>query len=274
MVGFPIVDQINNKRQKLFESADNGSIPAWLGHKAVVIISFPTNVIAFGVGALATTASACIVGSLKIAIYALTFGHTKPTFQTGFIYFGERTLNAGKNILLCVYETFNVAGFAYSRVDLGIQKAIQAEKELSLEFNTPWPLTTIDQYTSEYRLDPTQEERPWKHIAKHYAWSALNIPLNCVMAVGAGVAAIIATGLLVTKVAIYAITNINIPVRVYNAEAIRATLVCIGNVSVDIATDIADIGVIAYKISAALRINTVLAKVRDFVFYVPHAIFS
>ena len=121
--GFPILEQLNDARYKLFETSHGEKdapirFASWLGQKAMTVITMPANVVGVGVGIVGMVGTACTVGLLKVAIYAVTF--EKPQFSSGFMWFGENTMNAAAHIAInmgeLVYDAGNVVYLGYRAI--------------------------------------------------------------------------------------------------------------------------------------------------------------
>lgn len=98
---FSFANFINQTRLEYYNQSkhDDHRVGYWLSHKAVSLISLPSNTAAACVGITGMAISACTLGALKVALFAF-----KPTFSTGFQSFAEKTQNSFKEIFSNIKE--------------------------------------------------------------------------------------------------------------------------------------------------------------------------
>ncbi len=164
--------------------------------------------------------------------------------------------------------------FVGRRIEKGFEKAAQAEGNFNFKGETPALLKPLDDLAKDNRIDFSANDRPLINIFKHYLFSIPNIPVNVAAAVGAGAASVVLGTAFVSKAALYATTNIDIPVPTFAGQALDATLATTRNVGVDVGTNIGDGFVLLYKTANALGINRVVATAIQIIMYIPEAILS
>lgn len=298
-------DLWNNSHKK--DAPISEKIAPWLGHKLVCTVALPLNLLEMGLCAAACGASACTLGTLKVAIYAGSLGNIKPSFSTGCQYLAKKSAQGLFLSVMTVGQlTYDVADLVYQgyrmsrwvagklhithifnaifeqlgkmfttlaiNVGKGIDKA--SKEERSLRATLLPPFDRVNNSTNEYRIDLTAKDRKLKDIFKHYLLSIVNIPGNACLGVGAAAASVVLSTAFVAKVILYTTTNVTIPIPTHANQALNQTGKAISNISKDIGTNIADLFVVTYKISAALRINKVAASALQVILYIPEAIFG
>lgn len=138
--GIPLVHEMNELRNTLFYNSHydttNSPIEAfgfWTAHKGLTVVAVPVNAVAIGVSALGLSVGVAL-GLVKVAAYALTVGHFKPEFSTGFIRSGEATLHSAAEIawnggeLLydagnILYNGYKIIRWVTEQLPLGLVKA-------------------------------------------------------------------------------------------------------------------------------------------------------
>lgn len=310
------IEQLDTLRNELFKISHNRNayypitheqVACWLGHKLLTIISVPANIVEAGICTTGCLASACTLGALKVAIFAITLGNIKPHFSTGCLWLGERAchgffdiaLNIGElvydagdllyqgyrlsrwvagilhlgNLFHTIFEKLGqVFTFIAERIQQGLDKAVEVEDDLL--FEVPYPFSVLNDLTQKHRIDFESNNRSLEDIFKHYILSVANIPLNTIIATGAAGLSIALSTAFVGKVILYATTNINISVSTYAGRTLGVVGATSSNAVVDITHDIADSFVLLYKISHALGITRVVTTALRVVEYIPEAIFS
>ena len=320
--GFPVLQQLNHMRTGTFNNSHDFNKPAsqripnftkamfWLSHKAFTLTTFPANLAGLGLGAAGLIISASTLGTLKVAIFAVTLGNIKPSFPTGCCWFGERAIHSGVHLGINIYElgydTISAAEqgvrcikwvgdklhitnyvkaifkqlnrlfeFMARRVNAGFNKAMQDEKPTVFSLETPSPIRPLNDLTNETRINWKNEQRPFKQILKHTFFSVANIPVNSVTAVCAAIASLILSTAFIGKVMLYAVTeNIKIPVPTYAAQAMRITAATTANAALDTGVDIADGFITIYKVSEALGIKKAAETCLRVVAFIPEALFG
>ncbi len=287
-IGFSQIEQLNKMQRGLYTSShhDNHNIfkktGFWLGHKAVSVITIPANAAVSVASATGAALSGCILGAIKVAIFAGSLGSWKPTFSTGVPWFCNRIINSGNNLCATVVEIvwdgislpWNILSFTFERLKKGLDKAEETELGYEASFETPAFIRPLNNIAKENRINFDMEERSFKEIAVHTAISFINIPVNAIAAIVSGIATIILLTAFEGKVLLYAATNININVPTFFRPAFGVACSTTGNVCLDTGTTVADIFVSIYKISKAIRIAPVLTTALRVVCYIPEAIFS
>ncbi len=94
------IDNLNNQRVTFYDASHTShrglgvQFASWSAHKVLSVVAFPVNLagVAFGVTSMAL--SACTLGALKVAVYALTLGRIELRFSTGFISSGNVAVNS------------------------------------------------------------------------------------------------------------------------------------------------------------------------------------
>ena len=279
----------------------------WLGHKFISMILLPANILEAAVCLVACGLSACTLGALKVTIFAVTLGNIKPNFSTGYIWFSDHLLqgvvnvcrNVGElgydvgdavyqgyrlcrwvaenlhlgNLFTTIFNEINrVFAYVAGRLEKGINQAASVEK--SINFETPYPLSVLNDLTQKHRVDISSQDRHVEDIFKHYLLSVPNISLNAITSIGAAAASIGLGTIFTAKVILYATTNIDIPIPTYAAQPIGMGISTLSNVILDVGNNIADMFVLIYKIAEALGITQVVATALKVVLYIPEAIFS
>lgn len=279
MTGFPGLEELNMGRVNLFDASHgDGSamhnLGCWLGHKVITLVDLPANVIGVGVGIAGMIVTASTVGVIKVAFFAVTLGNKLP-FPTGFQWCWDRTVDAGyhfaRNIGELLYDVANLIYRFVERIIIGFEKGIEGEPQKIGSFSFSQPLEAL---TNENRIDLSMSDRSFTAIGKHYLYSVANIPVNAVIALVSAVCTAVLLTAFFGKSLFYSATNLQIPFPTYVFEAIYMTGISINSVILDIATNVADVAVLIYKISEVLHLTHVLATARDVVFYIPEAMFS
>lgn len=310
---FPGLKTLNEARHNWFNeirdqtNSSSAKVIYWSGHKILVLCSLSLNIVAMALGLGLTVTSSLVLGSIKVFIYAFTLGNNKPTFPSGFFYFGERTLMAAaesafalgevatdtieltckcyktvKRLFNLVHLTqlFNTTikqvrrglNLMVNHISQGYNVSIKDEK--SVVYNGLPGLSKLEKFTKAYRINFEEKKRPLKEIGIHYLLSAVNIPLQTLACACALVASIVLSTAFMTKVAIYAATGIKLPAPTavtYALEALSDTSIILAK---DIGTDFVDIFIIVHKTSNYLNLTTVFTKALDVVLFVPRAVFS
>ncbi len=112
--GFPIVSTLNQMRKNLITESHIDSehhkkstiarVGNWFAHKAMSVVSIPTNTLSACAATAGAVAGGIILGSAKVFTFAVTCGAIKPTFSTGVLYFGERGLHSVGNVFTNIGE--------------------------------------------------------------------------------------------------------------------------------------------------------------------------
>lgn len=285
----------------------------WLGHKALTIISLPINVANAGVSGLAGIVSGCTLGAIKVSVFAVTLGNIKPSFPTVFFWFLESSLHSVVHIGINTAEVFYDAGnifylgyklirwagdklhlgnflekifqsisdaltyvepifkFLYGRISKGFDKALSHENS---NFKLPDLLCSLNNRAKETRLDWSAEDRSFESIVDHGFYSIGNIPLNSIAAIASTFASIPTTLIFSIKVALYAITNIEISLPTYAPYLLNGVKETSYNAAADVSTIVGDSFILLYKGSEALGLNKVIVKAKNVLHYIPEAVFS
>jgi hypothetical protein len=316
--GLPGVQQMNFLRTHLYEVTHDDKARSktkrafgFLGHKALSVILIPTNILTIGLGIAGMAASACTLGALKVAIFAVT--GKKDLFSTGFLRCAEISVfsfahvcansaelfiegalavkkcakavhgvvkkmgmeQVVKRALHAVIDAYaKASAFVEKRIGKGFKKAAEAEGKFKFTMNTPFFLRPINDLAKQNRIQPNAQDRPLSTILKHTFYSIPNIALNGTTAVCAIVATAVLGIAFIGKAALYATTNIDVSIPTYVGPVSEAAITTAGNAIVDTATDIADGFVLLFKASKALGINKLVAKASHVIAYIPRAIFS
>lgn len=298
MSSFPILGSLNHTRHYFAQNShleDTDELISvttiekmgnWIAHKAMTVVCLSVNVTAVGAGLTGAVAAGCLVGGIKVAIFALTLGNTKPSFPTGTTWCIERTTTAAYEVLKNIgelfydltdifYQGFRALRWVFNRLEKGFEKANQNESGFTFSPQFVFPHTIINDATEKYRIDPNNEDRSMEYIAKHTFCSLINIPASCATALLAGcVAAPLFAAIYLSKALLYAGTNIHIPIPTYLGPAIEVSLSASFVAVYDIINIAADIFVTLYHLARALHLETALATARDVIAYIPEAVFG
>lgn len=296
---FPVLGAINQKRIEYFDKAHDEANPfvvrvgSWFGHKGIYLLAIPLNAAGLVVGTALTAASTCVVGAIKVVTYMATRGTKQLDFGTGFVYFGEKTVLCGVNLVVITIEIFADIYFVFSQAVWGGKWVLDKLYITSLFFATlrhsgelirftskrvlaGWNntksgeegvvyqgfplLRRVDHLTQIYRIDHAKNQRPLTDILIHYGFSAANIPLNMIACAVATVAAIVFSTFFILKVAISATTTLDIPIPTAAPYMLKAMFGTARSVAFDLLTDIADIGFLAFKVTEIAGINQLFRK--------------
>lgn len=301
---FPIVQELNQARLDFYDQRwSQGSsffekAKAWLGHKAITVVSLPANIVACNLALVGMTAS-CAVAAVKVAIFAVSLGNFQADWPTGFLYFGEAFISSGSEAcrnaieLLCdaadiFYQTYRgikhvteylsldrliekitevvgeILSFASDRLTLGFESASRDECDIST-YKTP-----LEEATASYRIKSTN--RSSKEILSHTIYSVLNIFANTVIAAVSAVACVVFSAIFVAKAIVCASTGINIPIPTAVGMTGACALSATGHVILDVANDIADGFISIYKISKATGLVKVVSSIAELLMYIPKAL--
>lgn len=282
--GFVGLESLDKLRYDCWQESHRDTRPVlqcvsyWGGHKVLSLATIPLDLVAVGVGTTGMLVTASTVGTVKVLIFAVT--QQKPTFPTGYSWFFDRTAHAAADIASTLGELLYDVGnifyqvvFLAKRLAAGVAKANEAE---NFEFTNESPsfIKPLNDLTAQNRIDWNASDRPFNTIMKHYFYSMANIPLNLVTATCSAVAAAILSSAYVSKVVLYAFTNINIPLPTYAGQTLQAAATTSRNVLADSAVNFADGFVLVYKGACALRLNKIMATAMDILRFIPEAVFS
>jgi hypothetical protein len=226
---------------------------------------------------LAVSGSVCVLGALKVAIFAATLGNVRPAFSSGFYWASERTIASGCELILNGFELINIGPevtFIAHRLKTGYEKASESEVPHAYTFETPRMLRPLDTLAKDTRIDNRSSDRQVATIFRHYLYSLGNIPLNLITGATTAVAAVALNIIFAAKVVVYACTNIAIPIPTYVERVQDVAIATFTNVGRDIATNFADTFVLLYKTSQYLSLYKVIATVGQLLRFIPQAIFS
>ncbi len=308
--GLPVIHDLNNFRDTLFQNSGfdtPGQVTDFLGHKAISVILIPANLLGTGIGITAMTASACTIGALKVAIFAVSLGNKKWHVDTGFIKsagwaahsfieLGLNTLELLLDIGKVNYQVFRLVRFTArtlrleglftritnqakqvfqfidERLTKGATIAYKDEPNNPYTGKTPSLLAPLNAATQKVRPDYREDNRLWSQIFQHTLLSAANIPVNAAAALCSTIATTILGTFFITKIALYAATNIHIPIPTFAAHTLNTAYVCTENAAIDSASVIGDGFISIYKVSDALGIVQVVIKAMDVLRYIPEAL--
>lgn len=280
--GLPIIFELDKYRKTLYHTSHDDvtdtvkQISCWFGHKVFTVITVPANVLEIGLSLTGAVASSCTVGVFKIAVFAFTLGNYKIEHPTGFTWFGERVVHGIREITInigeLIYDVANIVYRILERIVKGIAKAAEAEEIPTYEIQAP--LNLVEDATAPHRIDFNSEERSLQSIFDHYLLSCINIPLNATIAVGGAGIATIFSAIFISKAALYATTNINVPIPTCAGQALFTTIAATDYVVRDVVTDLADVPVLLYKVSTTLKIYDIIVSPLRVIMYIPEALFS
>lgn len=309
--GFPLVGELNEIRSHLFrdsiryDSSPTSKVCNWLGHKAVTTVALPVNIASMGVSIAGTALSACTLGALKVAVFALTLGNVKLGFSTGCAYLVGCGFNSTSEVVENVGEVFSSIGdlveqgyrfvvwlgektglhyivdrvferikafcnFIGDRIGKGIDKAIQTEPNF-VEL-LPEPLHSLNRLSGSY--DDCYQEPSLGWVAQHAFASVAAFPVNCAAVIVGLAASILSSTAFTAKVILYAATNINIPIPTYAGRMMWITSCSTVEGIMDVGGLIADSGMVLYKASNALGVTKVVVTALEVLAYIPEAIFG
>jgi hypothetical protein len=120
-----LIDKLNDVRKYHFSISHNhdhileNSLPSWVFHKILSCISIPVNTVEFVFSVTAFIASACTIGTAKVALYALTLGNFKLPISTGFEVLADHGLQGFIGLFGNIYEIgYDVYDLAYQATKL------------------------------------------------------------------------------------------------------------------------------------------------------------
>lgn len=278
-------------------------IVSWLGHKAISVICIPANSVAIGLGVIGMTLTASTLGALKVAVFAVTLGAVKPEFSIGFLWLGERTITSAVELLSNAGElAYDAGDLAYQgykgvrwvlsalkldyistllrqiadvvldRIALGFERAQRDETNLPFKDLFPSPIRALD--TATYERSCLHDDQSMQRWFEHKVLSVVNIPANTVLFAVSGIGYLVGLSAFVSKVALYAIANVCVPVPIGYSAVAGVAGTSGFNVVRNSLEVVLDIGVPAYKLASALHLTRLAATVRDFVGYTFRAICS
>jgi len=292
---FPVVGALNKTRHDLFEKTLYYGLTALyefpntrkvrmvtcLGHKALTVITIPTNIAAIGLGTIGMATTACTLGAFKVAIFAATLGHVKPEFPIGFLWLKERTFasltDLWKNILELQQE---FSYFAFTKLPGGISirfheawlKVVKDEKS-SLSSETFPGIQTLDQTTKSWSCFQ-EEKRTLNKWVGHKMLSLVNIPANLIAAGLAGACIIPTFVLTAGKIAFCGMTGYQIKASTGFGYFGSKCLVSSHNVARNTFELIADGGILIYKAAEILHLKGTITKTHEIAEYALKAIAS
>jgi hypothetical protein len=310
---FPVVGDLNVYRYRAFQASHDieiaepkpmpEKIASWLGHKAVSVICIPANCLAVSLGIAGMTLTAATLGAAKVATFALTLGAIKPEFSIGFLWLGERSItsiiellsNAGE----LIYDTADLGYQGYKgvrwvlsalkldyistklrqmceivldRVAVGLENARNDEKTFLYKDLFPSPIKALDDATHEQSC--LRDDQSMERWFAHKLLSVVNIPANAALFVASSIGGFLGVAALTTKVALFAITNIQIRLPIGYSAVADVALSSGSNVLRNGFEVVLDVGLPVYKMAEALHLTKVAATVRDLVVYTFSAICS
>jgi|GEM_PF-4169236 len=310
--GLPIIYRLSKYRESLHQGS-NGKISRsekvgnWLGHKAVTCISIPLNVLEIVGCVVLGVISACTLGAIKVAVFALSLENYKPGFTIGVAWLGERALHGFVDTYLNIIELVHDAKIVFNKTkqfvkwsaeklhvtDLfnRISKKISFivnqvighlketvdvtwEAEPYKAFEAPYPFKELNEWTKSTSIDLKSDDRALLDVFKHYLLSVANIPVNFAATLALGSISVVSTALFLSKVGLYAAFKVKVPLPTYLQQFSVATFQTAGNTIRDFSNDIADIVVLSYKASNTLGIIRVAKTALKVVVYIPESIFA
>ncbi|MCE2983884.1 MAG: hypothetical protein LW832_10015 [Parachlamydia sp.] len=301
MSHFPVLSNLNQYRRALHNdshlkpSEDLLStktlehIGKWMLHKPLTVIALPLNFAAVGIGSAAALASGGLIGSLKVATFAISLGRVKPAYGSGFIWFSERVASAAKDIFKILVEiTYDLYDIGYQamravrwtvckafeRLKKGIENACERESGFTGRWQCLFPHILLNQKTASFRINPEALDRSFKQIFTHTFYSIFNIPVCAATATAATLSAAANSIIFGVKAVAYAGTNCSIPIPTYVGLSVEIAGTAVCELCQDTYDTVSDLFITMYKISSAIGCRNVLAKVRDIVHYIPEAFIS
>lgn len=307
---FPIVDSLDQWRTATYkaEHDDKKSLETralnWFAHKGLCLLSIPANSVATAAGCIGMLASACTLGAVKVSFFALTLGR-ELQFSTGFNFLFERTVTSVSNIAETLGELFHDAldlsyqaylqvksllvalkldfvadllrkgfDFVIGRLEAGIEVSLKDEEPLvHAAKQLPYPLYKLNRET-EKRSCFVNSHQPLQTWFTHKLFSAINIPVNTVVAVTSTLLGIAGAIVTCAKAVLYATTNIHLPIP----TGVGYTCIMAAKTFTNLTSNLAEVGVdlfvLVYRIAELLRINQAIATVAQLIAYVPRAVFS
>ena len=280
------ITKLNELRSQLFDKyyETRPSLPAigyWVAHKIVAISCVPVN-LGTAIGTLGLSGiSACTIGVFKVAVFAFTLGNTRlddlsthipQLFGHIVTAFSQFALSVGEvcwTPIDIVVEGFYLVRFVLLRFVAGVDDALIAEPEAN--FHLPLGLEELNQSCDSSRIKVDASDRPTRKVFSHYLHSAATIPLNTIAAVASLATAVFLSGLFIAKIVIHATTTLSIPFPTYAGRAFLISYESAKNAYIDVTNDLADIAVLAYRVSEAIGIEIALAKAMDVIRYIPVA---
>jgi hypothetical protein len=286
--GFPGLHQLNAKRDKFFtksmacDKSWNSSnkpisferVGCFIGHKFLTVVCVPANIIGAGVGIIGMYPVAWLVTAVKVAYKAITGNEAQ--FSSGRNYFEACTKNSlghlSQNLKEPIYELGRAVFFVFERLSKGwVTAAARDVANEDMCNKTPYPISILNDWTSKSRINWEQKDRPLKEMGIHALSSLINVPVNTVAAACAFIASGIFASIFAVKVVICAMTDFDIPVPTYTQKSFNATIVMGNNVRLDLIDDAYDAAAALKMAAQALKINNLLAKVKELWDYIPRA---
>lgn len=288
--GFWGIQQINVSREYSFRAAYNLNqfqrknqdkpltwqrVGHWINYRGLSVASVPANLLGFATGMIGMLTTALTVGTLKVAIYAIT--GKRPAFSSGFPECKDRTEHSAAHLWKIVkevsFEIFEALAFILKRLRKGLFYAAKGEKDVQFASEkTPYPASVLDGVTDAYRIDWVKSDRSFKDIGMHTLLSTINIPMNIVAAACSKVAFSIFLVITIAKALVKAGTNLEIPGKTYTAKSLSITIKCMKNVFVDLRDTAYDSAAAIRKTAQALKINNIFEKIQQLWIYIPQAV--
>lgn len=251
-------------KDKLFQEAI-----FWASHKAITVVSIPSNILACGLSLMGAALSASTLGLYNITTFALTLGNNERFhIDTKVVSLITGSMVSSFQVVQNVMEVAASPIWLLSRIYLGLRKIVEKEAECILD--APW-LKQVERRTRNTRIEPNQD-RPLKKIFSHYAYSLLNVPVHVVNAAVCGVISTIATGVFLMRASLYATIAQEIDFPSYAGKFSLLTAISGYRVVEDVSVAVADIFVLLYKVGCALRLERLANKAWKVISYIPEAI--
>lgn len=288
---FPLVESVNHFRAQLHNTSYHSDrttqiqLASWLGHKVTSLVSLPLNSFATVAGCAGMAATASTLGVGKALVYGGSLGHIRPEFSIGFLWLGERTITSTVEVFLNLGELLYDGGdllvkafdavqwtvqklglsgalkrimkvvddcltFAWNRVSDGIDVVMARETspgDMDKQLLSGLDNTTFG--TGVFKKD--LDQFGISDALSHLSLSVVNIPANILLGTVAGALTIVGGAALVAKVALHALTNIDIPIPTGCPQAGMQTLACCIRILRTGAADVGDGLAVVYRVSEA-----------------------
>ena len=215
---FPIVHEINNMRKWCYRYDPSDYIKyrnlrkvgANFTHKTFVVISIFANTLEVAISCplllfCSGIAETCFVIEKIVGIKLLKNG-------TGVSYFEGTLSNSGKEILKSFWEIpcYYICRLQDYREELDLERKDLERKDIK-ELETIPGIQHLNDFRVNFRLDHIQQKKYFfMPFLKHKLISVLNIPLNLIACAISMFLMIIASCLVILKIALYVLTSISI----------------------------------------------------------------
>ncbi|MCH9630194.1 MAG: hypothetical protein S4CHLAM37_01880 [Chlamydiia bacterium] len=129
---FTPIDSLNNARSMHFNNynAENVSfadkVQSFTAHKCYTAISLPVNIAASAASGCIAAAGGCIIGAVKVAVFAFTLGNARLPISTGFVTFGSRAIAHLAEASMTGYEIGSDAACFSSKCIRAVKRVIDA----------------------------------------------------------------------------------------------------------------------------------------------------